>query len=134
MLYLALKQLHITCVIVSGLGFLLRGLAAMLDLLLIDRRWVKTAPHVVDTVLLSSAIAMAVISSQYPFEQSWLTAKLVALLVYILCGVMALRKGWSKTTRGVFFVGALVVYSYIVSVALRHNPLGFFELISPISS
>lgn len=129
MLYLALRNLHITCVIVSGLGFFLRGLAALLDSPLIDRRWVKTVPHVVDTVLLSSAIGMAVISSQYPFAQAWLTAKLMALLVYILCGVVALRKGQSKATRGVFFVGALIIYSYIVSVALRHNPLGFFELI-----
>jgi len=134
MLYLALRHLHITCVIVSGLGFFLRGLAAMFDSPLIDRRWVKTVPHVVDTVLLSSAIGMAVISSQYPFAQSWLTAKLVALVVYILCGVMALRKGRSKATRGAFFVAALLVYSYIVSVALMHNPLGFIELIAPVFS
>lgn len=134
MLYLALKHVHITCVIVSGLGFFLRGLAVMLDSPLIDRRWVRTVPHVVDSVLLSSAIGMAVISSQYPFAQSWLTAKLMALLVYILCGVMALHKGRSKATRGVFFVGALAVYSYIVSVALRHHPLGFLELVAPAFS
>jgi uncharacterized membrane protein SirB2 len=134
MLYLALKNVHIACVIVSGLGFFMRGLAVMLESPLIDRRWVKTFPHIVDTVLLSSAIGMAVISSQYPITHSWLTAKLVALLVYIWCGVMALRKGRGKTTRGVFFVGALAVYSYIISVALRHNPLGFFELISPVFS
>lgn len=134
MLYLALKHLHITCVIVSGLGFFLRGLAAMFDSPLIERRWVKTVPHVVDTVLLSSAISMAVISSQYPFAQSWLTAKLLALVLYILCGVMALRKGRSRTSRGVFFVAALAVYAYIVSVALRHNPLGFLELIGPVLS
>ena len=134
MLYLALRNLHITCAIVSGLGFFLRGLAAMLDSPLINRRWVKTVPHVVDTVLLSSAISMAVISSQYPFAQSWLTAKLVALVLYILLGVMALRKGRSKTWRGVFFVSALLVYTYIVSVALRRNPLGFFELIAPVFS
>jgi len=134
MLYLALRNLHITCAIVSGLGFFLRGLAAMFDSPLINRRWVKTVPHIVDTVLLSSAISMAVISSQYPFAQSWLTAKLVALVLYILLGVMALRKGRSKTWRGVFFVSALLVYTYIVSVALRRNPLGFFELIAPVFS
>ena len=134
MLYLALKHLHITCVIVSGVGFFLRGLAAMFDSPLIDRRWVKTVPHVVDTLLLSSAIGLTVISSQYPFAQSWLTAKLLALIVYILCGVLALRRGRDKVSRGVFFVAALLVYGYIVSVALRHNPLGFLELISPVSS
>ena len=134
MLYLALKHLHITCVIVSGLGFFLRGLAAMFDSPLIDRRWVKTFPHVVDTVLLGSAIGLTVISSQYPFAQSWLTAKLLALVAYILCGALALRRGRGKAFRGAFFVAALLVYGYIVSVALRHNPLGFLELISPVFS
>lgn len=134
MLYLALKHLHITCVIVSGLGFFLRGLAAMFDSPLIDRRWVKTVPHVVDTVLLGSAIGLTVISSQYPFAQSWLTAKLLALVAYILCGALALRRGRGKASRGAFFVAALLVYGYIVSVALRHNPLCFLELISPVFS
>ena len=128
MLYLALKHLHITCVIVSGLGFLLRGIGALLDSPYLARRWVKIVPHVVDTLLLSSAIAMAVISAQYPFAQSWLTAKLIALLVYILTGVMALRGARNKVSRGVFFVAALATYSYIVSVALLRNPLGFLAI------
>ena len=133
MLYLTLKHLHITCVIISGLGFFLRGVGAMLDSPLIRQRWVRTVPHVVDTVLLASAISMAVLTAQYPFVQSWLTAKVLGLLVYILCGVMALRQGSSKRSRAVFFVAALATYGYIVSVALRHHPLGFLlELLAPV--
>jgi uncharacterized membrane protein SirB2 len=71
MLYLALRNLHITCVIVIGFGFFLRGLAALLDSPLIEKRWVKTVPHVVDTVLLSNAIGMVVITSQYAIAQPW---------------------------------------------------------------
>ena len=133
MLYLTLKHLHITCVILSGLGFFLRGIGALLDSPLIRRRWVRTVPHVVDTVLLASAISMAVLTAQYPFVQSWLTAKVLALLVYILFGVMALRQGGNRRWRAVFFAAALATYVYIVSVALRHHPLGFLlELLAPV--
>ena len=125
MLYLALKYLHVSCVIVSGSGFFLRGLGMVFDSPLLHRRWVKIIPHVVDTALLASAIAMAVISAQYPFAQSWLTAKLIALTVYVLCGSLALR-GKSGSVRKVFFVAALLVFAYIVSVAMTRSPLGLF--------
>ena len=61
---------------------------------------------VIDTVLLASAIALAVLTSQYPLAQGWLTAKVVGLVVYILCGMMALRRGRSIATRAIFFAAA----------------------------
>ncbi len=121
--YFALKYLHVTCVIASGSGFFLRGLWMLSDSPLQHRRWVRIVPHVVDTALLGSAIALAVISAQYPVAQDWLTAKLVGLLVYILCGTMALKRGKSKTTRAAFFVAALLAFAYIVAVALARSPL-----------
>jgi len=127
MLYLALKNLHVLCVVVSGSGFFLRGLWMLSDSPRLNLRWVRVVPHVVDTLLLVSAIAMAVIGAQYPFAQDWLTAKLIGLLVYILCGMMALRRGKSKTTRGIFFAAALLAFAYIVSVALTRSPLGVFS-------
>lgn len=125
MIYLALKHLHVSCVALSGAGFFLRGVWMLRDSPLLQQRWVKVVPHVVDTLLLGSAISMAVISAQYPFALDWLTAKLFGLLAYILCGAMALKRGRSKAQRAVFFVGALMVFAYIVSVALTRNPLGF---------
>ena len=127
MIYLALKNLHVLCVVLSGSGFFLRGLWMLSDSPRLNLRWVRVVPHVVDTLLLVSAIAMAVISAQYPFAQDWLTAKLVGLLVYILCGMIALRRGKSKTTRGMFFAAALLAFAYIVSVALTRSPLGVFS-------
>lgn len=126
MAYIALKHLHITCVIVSGLGFFLRGLWMLGGSPLMNRRWVRIAPHIVDSALLGSAIALTVITSQYPFAQGWLTAKLVGLLVYILCGMMALKRGKTRTSRAAFFAMALLVFAYIVSVALTRSPLGVF--------
>ena len=126
MFYLALKNLQVLGVVVSGSGVFLRGLWMLCDSPRLNRRWVRVVPHVVDTLLLGSAIAMAVISAQYPLAQDWLTAKFIGLLAYILCGMMALRFGQNKATRGIFFTAALLAFAYIVSVALTRNPLGVF--------
>lgn len=125
-MYLALKHLHITCVVLSGLGFLLRGAWMLQNSPRLQGRLPRVAPHVVDTLLLSSALALAVLSGQYPFVQGWLTTKVLALLAYIGCGSVALKRGRSKAVRGIFFVMALSCFAYIVSVALTRHPAGFF--------
>lgn len=126
MIFLVLKHLHLTCVALSGSGFALRGYWMLSDSPMLARRWVRIVPHVVDTLLLGSAIALAVISAQYPFVQSWLTAKVVGLVVYILLGTMALKRGKTKASRAVYFVLALLVFAWIVSVALARSPYGVF--------
>ena len=123
MSYLALKHLHVTCVVLSGLGFALRGLWMLNDSPLLRARLTRVVPHVVDTLLLGSALLMAWQSSQYPFAQGWLTAKFFGLLAYILCGTMALKRARTKGRRVMFLVLALLAYAYIVGVALARNPL-----------
>ena len=124
--YLFLKYVHVSCVILSGCGFVLRGVWMLADSPLLRQRWVKVFPHVVDTALLASAIALAIISSQYPLAQSWLTAKVMGLIAYILCGTMALKRGRIKAVRAGFLVVALLIFAYIVSVALNRSPLAVF--------
>ncbi len=126
--YLVLRHLHVSCVTLSGIGFFLRGVWMLLDSPLLNRRWVRIVPHLVDTTLLGSAISLAVMSSQYPLAQSWLTAKLIGLLVYILCGTMALKRGKTKATRAVFFAAAVAAFAYIVAVALNRSPLAGLAL------
>ena len=123
MSYLALKHLHVACVVLSGLGFALRGLWMLNDSPLLRARLTRVVPHVVDTLLLGSALLMAWQSSQYPFAQGWLTAKFFGLLAYILFGTMALKRARTKGRRVVFLVLALLAYAYIVGVALARNPL-----------
>ena len=125
MSYLFLKHLHVGCVVLSGSGFFLRGLWMLRESPWLQRAAVKLVPHIVDTVLLGSAIAMAVLSAQYPFFASWLTAKLVGLLVYIGCGTMALKRARSRQQRAAYFAAALTAFAYIVSVAVTRNALGF---------
>jgi uncharacterized membrane protein SirB2 len=88
-----------------------------------QHRLTRILPHIVDTLLLGSALSMAWISGQYPFVNGWLTAKLFGLLAYILLGMMALKRGRTRTIRLRYFCLALLAYVYIVGVALSRNPL-----------
>ena len=123
--YLLLRQVHITCAILSIAGFAARGVLMLRDSPLLQSRLARIAPHVVDTVLLGSAVALAWQSGQYPLAQSWLTAKVLALLAYIALGTIALKRGSTRTIRAIAFALALATALYIVSVALLRNPLGF---------
>ena len=126
MSYLILKHLHVTCVVLSGLGFCLRGWWMLRESPLRQHRLTRILPHIVDTLLLGSALTMAWMSGQYPFVQGWLTAKLCGLLAYILLGMMALKRGRTQAIRARYFGLALVAYAYIVSVALTRSPLPGF--------
>jgi len=123
--YLLLKQVHIASALLSIGGFAIRGMLMLRDSTLLQSRFARVAPHIVDTVLLASAIALAWLSGQYPFAQGWLTAKLLALIAYVALGTVALKRGRSKLTRGVAFALALGTVLYIVSVAVSRNPQGF---------
>lgn len=121
--YLTLKSLHVGCVAVSYALFLLRGIWMMRLPERLRLRWVRTLPHVVDTVLLGSAVAMALMIRQYPFVAGWLTAKLLALLLYIVLGSIALKRGRTRKQRIAAWFVAQAVFFYIVAVALTRNPL-----------
>ena len=123
MSYLVLKHLHVTCVVLSGLGFSLRSWWMWRESALLQARLTRVLPHTVDTLLLGSALLMAWMSGQYPFVADWLTAMFFGLLAYILLGMMALKRGRTRTIRLRFFALALLAYAYIVSVALTRNPL-----------
>lgn len=93
---------------------------------LLQQRWIKIAPHIIDTVLLASALALMFTIRQYPFSQAWLTAKVIGLLLYIALGMVALHYGKTRRIRLWAWIGAMMVFAYIVLVALAKNPwLGF---------
>lgn len=126
MSYLSIKYLHVTCVVLSGLGFVLRGGWMLVDSPRLQLRLTRTLPHIVDSLLLGSALTLAWLSHQYPFAQPWLTAKFFGLLAYILCGAVALKRGRTRAIRALFLFLALLAYAYIVSVALTRQPLPWF--------
>ena len=123
MSYLLLKMIHVSSVVISYSLFFLRGIWLMQDSNNLRQRWVKVLPHVIDTILLTSAIALAVLIQQDPLNNAWLTAKVIGLLIYILLGMIAIRFGKKKKTRIAAWIGAQCVFIYIVLVALSKNPL-----------
>jgi len=121
--YVAVKYVHVAAVIVSYCLFVLRGAWMLADSPLLERRWVRIVPHVNDTVLLVAGIWLATLIGQYPGTAGWLTAKLAALVAYILIGTVALRRGRTKPVRAVAWVAAQLVFLYIVAVALTRTAL-----------
>jgi len=121
--YLFLKAVHVTCAGVSYALFFVRGLWMMRHPALLERRWVRIMPHVNDTLLLAAAVVLAVMSGQYPFVHGWLTAKVIALPVYIALGMIALRHGRTRAIRVAAWVGAQLAFLYMVGVALTRSPL-----------
>lgn len=123
--FLTLKVIHISCAVGSYVLFFLRGIWSMNGLPIMRQHWIKVVPHIVDTLLLIFAIALAFSIHQYPFVDAWLTAKFFALLLYIGLGSVALKYGKNKTIRLSAWLAAQAVFAYIVLVAIYHNPAPF---------
>lgn len=120
--YLSVKHLHMTCAVISISLFVLRGTLAVSARPWRQCRLLRVAPHVVDTVLLASALWLAWRIGQYPIVNGWLTAKVLALLAYILLGSRALGRNTPQAQRAPFFAAALLSVTYIVGVALTRSP------------
>jgi uncharacterized membrane protein SirB2 len=114
-----LKYLHVTCVALSYALFFLRGVWMLRGS---PARWAKVVPHLVDSVLLVSAVALAVQLGISPLTAPWLLAKIIALLLYIALGAVALRRGPAQRFRLAAWLAAQAVFFYIVSVAVTHDP------------
>ncbi|MDQ1342873.1 MAG: hypothetical protein QG571_1493 [Pseudomonadota bacterium] len=124
--YLLLRHAHIGCAILTIALFVLRG-----GLMLAESHWqrnivLRYLPHVVDTVLLTTALMLTTVIHQYPFSTGWVTMKVVLLVVYIVLGSIALKRGRTKRIRKVALVAALLTIGFLVTVARTHHPLGVF--------
>ena len=82
-------------------------------------------PHIVDSVLLLSALTLAWLLRMHPANAPWLLAKIVGLVLYIGLGMLALKPGRPWALRAAAWVGALAVFGWIVSVAFTKSAWGF---------
>lgn len=120
-MYSTLKMIHVGFAVLSIAGFTLRGFWMFRKSPILDAVIIRIAPHVVDTAFLISGIWLVVLLQLNVMEQNWLIAKLVALILYIVLGAIALRRGRTLQIRTAAFTAALVTYLYIVGVALHKS-------------
>lgn len=126
-LYTALKHFHLTTVALTIVLFLFRSALMLWYPRGLNWRWIRVVPHVIDTLLLLSGVGLMFLVQQYPLVNHWLTAKLTALLLYIVFGALALKRGRTRRTRLTALLFALLSLGYLVAVARTHSPtLGLF--------
>jgi uncharacterized membrane protein SirB2 len=119
--YPLIKYIHVAAVGLSLGGFLLRGWWRWRDPARLARPLTRTLPHVNDSVLLGAGVTLAVLAGWSPLNHAWLAVKIVALVLYVLLGAAALRGPTVAVRRGAF-VAAVIVFLYIVSVAVTKQP------------
>ena len=123
-----LKLIHVSCAFISIAGFTLRGYWKLGNNPLLNRRPARVLPHIIDTLLLGSAVSMLVIWKSSPLDFGWLTAKILALLAYIGLGMVTLRFARSEKGRQVAYGLALASAAYIMSVAYTKSAAGLMSL------
>jgi len=122
--YAALKSIHVTAVAVSGAGFVARGIGSLSGAGWVRSRAARTLPHLVDTLLLASAVALAWTLRLSPLSTPWLATKIACLVAYVALGSIALRRGPTPAIRAGAWIAALAVFGHIVAVAVTKQPLG----------
>jgi uncharacterized membrane protein SirB2 len=127
--YSLLKWAHLSAVMLSGLGFVLRFALVRPGSAATQTALVRIAPHVIDATLLATAIGLAWLLHANPLALPWLGAKLIGLALYILFGTIALKRGRNPRLRAGTFLAAIACYAYIVSVALTKDPRGPVSLL-----
>lgn len=120
--YAVLKALHVACVALSVGGFVLRFGCTIVRPAVLRARAVRVVPHAVDTVLLVSGVVLAW-QLGGAGVRGWLPAKIVALILYIVLGSVALRRGGRRASGLAAAIAALMTVAYIVAVAIRKTPL-----------
>jgi len=123
--YPQIKHVHIMMAVASGLLFALRGAGALAGM-----RWpqwtaVRWTSYGIDTTLLTAALMLLTILPGGMFANGWLATKLMLLVVYVVLGIFALRRGRTRAVRAGFYVAALATFAMVYSIARAHHPMGF---------
>ena len=123
--YFLIKHLHMTTAIISIAFFIVRAWWSVREVALLQQRWVRILPHVNDTLLLVLGVILTITLSMSPHQHPWLAAKLLGLVVYILLGTVAIKRGRTPRSRGLTAVAAIAVFLYVFGTAITKNPLFF---------
>jgi uncharacterized membrane protein SirB2 len=123
--YQEIRLVHIGCVALSGSLFAVRGALRCAEYAIANHRALRLGSYAIDTTLLVAAALLTTILHQYPFVNGWLTAKVVLLVPYVGFGTLALKRGRTRRIRIIAFAAALLIYIFMIGVAVAHQPIGW---------
>lgn len=129
MSYLLFKYIHIVCAAASFALFFIRGIWAIRAYPSVQEPWARALPHVIDGLLVFSALAMFYVSFPTAWGGTWMIVKFVLIVIYVVLATFVLRFAKGKMVRLVFWISALLLFLYITSIAVLHNPAGIFLLL-----
>jgi uncharacterized membrane protein SirB2 len=124
--YLPLRHAHIGFAMLSVSLFTLRGCLMLAQSPHVNSAWLKYPSYLIDTLLLTAALMLTSVIHQYPFGNGWLTMKVALLVVYVVLGSIALKRGRTRRIRITALIAALLTVGFLVTVARAHHPLGLF--------
>lgn len=123
-MYIALLFVHKITVVLSIIGFVARGWGHIFGKNWVSKKLVKIAPHIVDTLLIVSAISLVFVTG-FKFTDTWIIAKILGLIGYIVLGLMAFRFAKDRLSKAIYWLAALIVIFYVVAVAMHKTPFPF---------
>ena len=123
--YLLIKHLHVTAAALSILFFVIRAYWSVTENSMLHKKFIKIAPHVIDTVLLVCAILLSMMLGPAASEP-WVLTKIILLIAYVGVGTIAIKRGRTPRSRAVAAVIAVAIFLYIVGVAIKHHPASWF--------
>lgn len=119
-----LKYLHILLVALVFISFTGRVMLAELNPKLLQKKWLKLSPHVIDSFLLLSGIALLIQGRWLDANYAWLIVKGLILIAYINLGMLSLRKVGRQ--RLLAASGAIACLILIVEIAVNKKIFAFF--------
>lgn len=125
-MYLTIKTIHMTCALISFVGFLFRSYLMVIESRWLNHKVVLITPHIIDTCFLTSGAAMAFMVNFGLFNQFWLTSKITLLMAYLFFVGMTLNRGRTRSIRVASFFFATATFGYIVGIAVWKTPLSWF--------
>lgn len=124
-MYHALKHTHLLFIALSLLLFVFRFGLLMVNSQWLNKKWLKIVPHVVDTFLLATGVALVWVTGFFPFTANtlWMTEKITCVFAYIALGFVALQYSHGTLFRLFAFLGALGWLYAAAKLAITKTPL-----------
>ncbi|MBP6798746.1 MAG: SirB2 family protein [Luteimonas sp.] len=127
--YPQIKHAHIGLALLSGGVFALRGALLLAGLRWPDAAAVRYLSYTIDTALLTAAMMLLTILPGALYANGWLAVKIALLVVYVVLGTFALRRGRTRRARVICYVAALLAFAQVYGIARTHHPAGILHLI-----